>query len=66
MQWSTLSPEDWCLGGKSNVYMWGSGRHGQLCEAGRAVLNPTIAPSFSLAKQVITRVIRGPNIITPQ
>ena len=53
VQWSHLAPEDWCLGGKCSVYLWGSGRHGQLSEAGRGVLNPTVAPSFSLAKKIV-------------
>ena len=52
VQWAHQSPEDWCLGDKSSVYMWGSGRHGQLGEAGRTVVNPVLVSSFSMAKQV--------------
>lgn len=56
IQWSYMSPEDWCLGGKSSVYLWGSGRHGQLGEAGRTLLNPTHTTSFSSAKQVSSSI----------
>uniref|UniRef100_A0A3Q2XK51 HECT-type E3 ubiquitin transferase n=1 Tax=Hippocampus comes TaxID=109280 RepID=A0A3Q2XK51_HIPCM len=53
MSWATSRPEDWHLGGKCDVYLWGAGRHGQLAEAGRNILTPTIAPSFSQAQQVV-------------
>ncbi|XP_057693786.1 probable E3 ubiquitin-protein ligase HERC1 isoform X7 [Corythoichthys intestinalis] len=53
MSWATSRPEDWHLGGKCDVYLWGAGRHGQLAEAGRNILVPTIAPSFSQAQQVV-------------
>ena len=52
MAWITQRPEDWQMGGRCQAYMWGSGRHGQLCEAGRVVSTPTHAPSFSCAQQV--------------
>ncbi|KAJ8417270.1 hypothetical protein AAFF_G00284970 [Aldrovandia affinis] len=53
MSWATSRPEDWHLGGKCDVLLWGAGRHGQLAEAGRNTLAPTIAPSFSQAQQVV-------------
>ncbi|XP_032830981.2 putative E3 ubiquitin-protein ligase HERC1 isoform X4 [Petromyzon marinus] len=53
MAWATAKPEDWQLGGKCEAYMWGGGRHGQLAEAGRSVLIPTLTPSFSQAQQVV-------------
>uniref|UniRef100_A0A3Q1JCX7 HECT-type E3 ubiquitin transferase n=1 Tax=Anabas testudineus TaxID=64144 RepID=A0A3Q1JCX7_ANATE len=53
MSWATSRPEDWHLGGKCDVYLWGAGRHGQLAEAGRNILAPTTAPSFSQAQQVV-------------
>uniref|UniRef100_A0A7M4EPI1 HECT-type E3 ubiquitin transferase n=1 Tax=Crocodylus porosus TaxID=8502 RepID=A0A7M4EPI1_CROPO len=53
MSWATSRPEDWHLGGKCDVYLWGAGRHGQLAEAGRNVMIPVSAPSFSQAQQVI-------------
>ncbi|XP_072409417.1 probable E3 ubiquitin-protein ligase HERC1 isoform X1 [Chiloscyllium punctatum] len=53
MSWASSRPEDWHLGGKCDVYLWGAGRHGQLAEAGRNVMVPTNAPSFSQAQQVI-------------
>ena len=34
MSWATLNPSDWQVGGRCMVYMWGSGRHGQLAESG--------------------------------
>uniref|UniRef100_A0A4W5MVK1 Uncharacterized protein n=1 Tax=Hucho hucho TaxID=62062 RepID=A0A4W5MVK1_9TELE len=52
MHWATSRPEDWHLGGKCDVFLWGAGRHGQLAEAGRNILVPTTAPSFSQAQQV--------------
>ncbi|XP_064868559.1 probable E3 ubiquitin-protein ligase HERC1 isoform X2 [Oncorhynchus nerka] len=53
MSWATSRPEDWHLGGKCDVFLWGAGRHGQLAEAGRNILVPTNAPSFSQAQQVV-------------
>lgn len=53
MSWATSRPEDWHLGGKCDVYLWGAGRHGQLAEAGRNVMVPVAAPSFSQAQQVV-------------
>ncbi|XP_028981614.2 probable E3 ubiquitin-protein ligase HERC1 isoform X4 [Esox lucius] len=53
MSWATSRPEDWHLGGRCDVFLWGAGRHGQLAEAGRNLLVPTIAPSFSQAQQVV-------------
>lgn len=37
------------------MYLWGAGRHGQLAEAGRNVMIPVAAPSFSQAQQVIIK-----------
>ncbi|KAM7405656.1 hypothetical protein PAMP_000090 [Pampus punctatissimus] len=53
MSWATSRPEDWHLGGKCDVFLWGAGRHGQLAEAGRNILVPTSAPSFCQAQQVV-------------
>ncbi|MGH0120210.1 UNVERIFIED_CONTAM: hypothetical protein FKN15_006371 [Acipenser sinensis] len=53
MSWATSRPEDWHLGGKCDVFLWGAGRHGQLADAGRNILVPTSAPSFSQAQHVI-------------
>lgn len=36
MAWATQCPQDWQVGGKCDVYLWGSGRHGQLGEAGKS------------------------------
>lgn len=52
MAWATQRPEDWQLGGKCEVYMWGNGRHGQLCEGGRSTTVPIQVASFSCAQQV--------------
>ena len=44
MSWATQQPADWQVGGRCHVYMWGSGRHGQLAETGNersTVLNQT-------------------------
>ncbi|XP_066448386.1 probable E3 ubiquitin-protein ligase HERC1 isoform X1 [Eleutherodactylus coqui] len=53
MSWAISRPEDWHLGGKCDVHLWGAGRHGQLAEAGRNVMIPSAATSFSQAQQVI-------------
>ena len=54
MSWAVQRPEDWQLGGRCEAFMWGGGRIGQLGEAGRAVLIPTAAQSFSCAQQVVS------------
>ncbi|KAF7696652.1 hypothetical protein HF521_005070 [Silurus meridionalis] len=53
MSWATSRPEDWQQGGKSEVYLWGNGRHGQLAEAGTNVTVPTLVPSLSQTQQVV-------------
>ena len=53
IQWVSQRPEDWRVGGKCESFLWGGGRHGQLCEAGRMVATPTHTPSFSCAQQII-------------
>ena len=53
ISWAVQRPEDWQLGGRCEVYMWGAGRIGQLGEAGRNAISPALAPSFSCAQQVI-------------
>lgn len=51
--WTSQSPEDWHVGGRTDVYLWGNGRHGQLAETGRALSTPTLGKSgFQSAKQV--------------
>ncbi|KAJ8304849.1 hypothetical protein KUTeg_018432 [Tegillarca granosa] len=52
MMWATQRPEDWQIGGKCEAYLWGSGRHGQMCEGGRAAFVPTKVPSFACAQQI--------------
>ncbi|XP_068081364.1 probable E3 ubiquitin-protein ligase HERC1 [Anabrus simplex] len=53
MTWSTQQPHDWQMGGKCQAYLWGSGRHGQLGEAGRNSLLPVATDSFSGAQQIV-------------
>ncbi|PSN36069.1 hypothetical protein C0J52_06695 [Blattella germanica] len=53
MSWSTQQPHDWQIGGKCHAYLWGSGRHGQLGEAGRSSLVPVETESFSGAQQIV-------------
>uniref|UniRef100_A0A8C2A9Q1 HECT-type E3 ubiquitin transferase n=1 Tax=Cyprinus carpio TaxID=7962 RepID=A0A8C2A9Q1_CYPCA len=53
MSWATSRPEDWQQGGKSEVYLWGNGRHGQLADAGTSASVPTLAPSLSQTQQVV-------------
>ena len=52
MSWAIQRPEDWQLGGRWEAFVWGGGRIGQLGEAGRNVLTPTPAQSFTCAQQV--------------
>ena len=35
MNWATQSPSDWQVGGRCHVFIWGSGRNGQLAESGK-------------------------------
>ncbi|KAL2099644.1 hypothetical protein ACEWY4_004038 [Coilia grayii] len=53
MSWATTRPEDWQQGGKSEVYLWGNGRHGQLADAGTNLSVPTLAPSLCQTQQVV-------------
>ncbi|XP_065100040.1 probable E3 ubiquitin-protein ligase HERC1 isoform X2 [Paramisgurnus dabryanus] len=53
MSWATSRPEDWQQGGKSEVYLWGNGRHGQLADAGTSASVPTLASSLSQTQQVV-------------
>ncbi|XP_072108525.1 probable E3 ubiquitin-protein ligase HERC1 isoform X1 [Mobula birostris] len=53
MTWATSKPEEWQLGGKSDVFLWGSGHHGQLSDAGSSALVPTLAPSLTQAVLVV-------------
>ncbi|KAG2466568.1 HERC1 ligase, partial [Polypterus senegalus] len=53
MTWATVRPEDWQLGGKTDVYLWGAGRHGQLADAGPNLVVPALAPCLSQAQQVV-------------
>ncbi len=57
MAWATHRPEDWQLGGKCDAWLWGGGRHGQLCETGRGSATPQLTPSFKAAQQVIFLII---------
>ncbi|XP_063233987.1 probable E3 ubiquitin-protein ligase HERC1 isoform X2 [Bacillus rossius redtenbacheri] len=53
MQWVTERPHDWQIGGKCYTFLWGSGRHGELAEAGRSCLTPTLTDTFSAAQQIV-------------
>ncbi|KAI7795921.1 putative E3 ubiquitin-protein ligase HERC1-like [Triplophysa rosa] len=53
MSWATCRPEDWQQGGKSEVYLWGNGRHGQLADVGTSASVPTLASSLSQTQQVV-------------
>jgi E3 ubiquitin-protein ligase HERC1 len=35
MAWVTQQPGDWQIGGNCQAFLWGSGKHGQLAEAGK-------------------------------
>ncbi|XP_028317880.1 probable E3 ubiquitin-protein ligase HERC1 [Gouania willdenowi] len=53
MSWATSRPEDWQHGGKSDVYLWGNGRYGQLAGMGTNLLMPTLASSLLQTQQVV-------------
>uniref|UniRef100_A0A8C7YQF4 E3 ubiquitin-protein ligase HERC1 n=1 Tax=Oryzias sinensis TaxID=183150 RepID=A0A8C7YQF4_9TELE len=53
MSWSTCRPEDWQQGGKTEVYLWGNGRYGQLAGTGANLMLPTLAPSLLQTQQVV-------------
>lgn len=53
INWVTQQPQDWQIGGKCHAYLWGSGRHGQLGEAGCNTITPICTDSFSIAQQII-------------
>lgn len=44
--------QDWQEGGKSEVYLWGNGRYGQLAGTGTNLTMPTVAPSLLQTQQV--------------
>ncbi|XP_071541149.1 LOW QUALITY PROTEIN: probable E3 ubiquitin-protein ligase HERC1 [Panulirus ornatus] len=53
MSWATQQPGDWQVGGRCQVYMWGSGRHGQLAETGRSSQVPVLTETLGCAQQVV-------------
>ncbi|CAJ1070719.1 probable E3 ubiquitin-protein ligase HERC1 isoform X5 [Xyrichtys novacula] len=53
MSWATTRPEDWQQGGKSEVYLWGNGRYGQLAGMGTNLMMPALAPSLLQTQQVV-------------
>ncbi|XP_061589686.1 probable E3 ubiquitin-protein ligase HERC1 isoform X2 [Cololabis saira] len=53
MSWATSRPEDWQQGGKSEVYLWGNGRYGQLAGMDTNLMMPTLAASLSQTQQVV-------------
>ncbi|KAM9306994.1 putative E3 ubiquitin-protein ligase HERC1 [Pholidichthys leucotaenia] len=53
MSWATSRPEDWQQGGKTEVYLWGNGRYGQLAGVGTNLTMPTLAPSLLQTQQVV-------------
>ncbi|XP_026209979.1 probable E3 ubiquitin-protein ligase HERC1 isoform X1 [Anabas testudineus] len=53
MCWATIRPEDWQQGGKSEVYLWGNGRYGQLAGMGTNLTMPTLAASLLQTQQVV-------------
>ncbi|KAK9737174.1 HECT-domain (ubiquitin-transferase) [Popillia japonica] len=52
IQWVTNRPQDWQIGGKCNVYLWGSNRHGQLAEV-QATNTLQPVESFASAKKIV-------------
>lgn len=53
ISWVTQQPQDWQIGGKCQAYLWGSGRHGQLGEAGCSTMMPIMTESFSISQTIV-------------
>ncbi len=53
LTWAHKQPGDWEIEVPKDVFLWGSGSHGQLTDLGTAVHEPKLAPSFSQVRQVI-------------
>ncbi|XP_050402259.2 probable E3 ubiquitin-protein ligase HERC1 [Patella vulgata] len=53
MSWAIQRPEDWQIGGLYEAFLWGYGRHGQMCEGGQSATRPVKVPSFSCAQQIV-------------
>ena len=50
--WAFKHPGDWEIDVPKDVYLWGSGSHGQLAELGQTVHEPRLS-SFSQVRQII-------------
>ena len=53
ISWATQHPKDWEPNVPKDVYLWGSGSHGQLTGLGSSLLEATLASSFSQVRQII-------------
>lgn len=64
MTWARKKPADWEVEIPKEVFLWGSGSHGQLTELGTGIHEPELAPSFTQVRQIVcgqncTFVIQG-------
>jgi len=53
MTWAKKRPFDWEMELPKDVYLWGSGSHGQLAGLGMSVPEPTLAASLNRVRQVV-------------
>ena len=53
MTWAKKRPFDWEMELPKDVYLWGSGSHGQLAGLGTSVPEPTLAASLNRVRQVV-------------
>ena len=50
--WVNQRPQDWQVDGKCQVFMFGSGRHGQLSDQTTSSHAPALVNQFNQARQV--------------
>ena len=53
MSWANKRPLDWEIELPKDVYLWGSGSHGQLTDLGTSKIEPTLASSLTQVRQVV-------------
>ena len=53
MTWANKRPLDWEIELPKDVYLWGSGSHGQLAGLGTSVLEPSLTTSLTQVRQIV-------------
>ena len=52
MQWYNSHPEDWIIGGKAKVYLWGAGGSGQLANDSKSTPLPHLCEFLECSQNV--------------